>query len=296
MFVVKNLHVWVPRKRGREDEAGKGGGNGNQTGKATEAANAEKEIVHGVSFSLSPGSLSLIMGPNGSGKSSLCNALMGDPAFHAKGSIRLDGAELAGAGPDVRAKKGLFLSFQNPEEVEGVKVSNFMRRAVAAKEGTGRRDVDGGMDALVKSHERLLAEIKKLGMDGKSVTRELNVGFSGGEKKRLELLQMLMLRPKVAVLDEIDSGLDVDGIKLIARTIRTLRNSDRRMAILMVTHYPRILKYLKPDAVHVLAGGRIVRSGTAALAREIEKKGYARYVKADARHAGARALHEQEAE
>ena len=260
MFVVKNLHVSVADPGGR---AGK-----------------EKEIVRGVSFSLLPGSVTLIMGPNGSGKSSLCNALMGDPALKARGSIRLDGAQLIKAGPDMRAKKGLFLSFQSPEEIEGVKVSNFVRKAVAAKEGgkrPGRRNADADMDALMRSHERLLAETKKLGMDAGFATRELNVGFSGGEKKRLELLQMLMLKPKVAVLDELDSGLDVDGIKLVAKTIRSMRKADRRMAILMVTHHPRIVEYLKPDSVHVLVGGRIVRSGAAALAREIEKGGYSRY-------------------
>ena len=247
-FTVKGLHVY-------------------STGKGA------KEIVKGVSFSLLPGSITVIMGPNGSGKSSLCNALMGDPAFRSKGSIRLDGAELAKLGPDARAKKGIFLAFQSPEDVEGVKVSNFVRKAVAAREG-GAND----LDAMVKSHERLLAEAKKLGIDEKSVTRELNVGFSGGEKKRLEMLQMLMLKPKVMVLDEIDSGLDVDGIRIVARAIKSLKAADKKRAFLIVTHYPRILKYLKPDSVHILAGGRIVRSGTVKLAHEIEKKGYAAYI------------------
>jgi Fe-S cluster assembly ATP-binding protein len=273
MFTVKGLRVSVPLRRERDGGAGKGG----RPGRAGQESKAGKEIVHGVSFTLRPGTLTLIMGPNGSGKSSLCNALMGDPALLAKGSIRLGRAELMGLGPDERAKKGVFLAFQNPEEVEGVKVGNFMRKAVAAKEDGSRRSADGGLDAMVKSHERLLAEIKKLGMDESFATRELSVGFSGGEKKRLELLQMLMLKPKVAVLDEIDSGLDVDGIRLVAKTIRSLRAADRRMAVLMVTHYPRILRYIKPDSVHVLAGGRIVRSGTAKLAAEIEKSGYARY-------------------
>ncbi|MDD5340646.1 MAG: Fe-S cluster assembly ATPase SufC [Candidatus ainarchaeum sp.] len=246
-FEVKGLHVY-------------------STGKGA------REIVKGVSFSLKPGSITAIMGPNGSGKSSLCNALMGDPAFRTKGSIRLGGAELTKLGPDARAKKGIFLAFQNPEEVEGVKVSNFVRKAVAAKEG-GMND----LDAMVKSHERLLSTLQALGMDKGFATRELNTGFSGGEKKRMEMLQMLMLKPKVILLDEIDSGLDVDGLKLVARAIKSLKAADRKRAFLLVTHYPRILKYLKPDRVHVLAGGKIVKSGTAKLAHEIEKKGYAQY-------------------
>ncbi len=246
-FEVKGLHVY-------------------STGKGA------REIVKGVSFSLRPGTITVIMGPNGSGKSSLCNALMGDPAFRAKGSIRLAGAELMKLGPDARAKKGIFLAFQNPEEVEGVKVSNFVRKAVAAKEG-GPQDID----AMMKVHERTLAAAAELGMGESSVTREMNVGFSGGEKKRLEMLQMLMLKPKIIMLDEIDSGLDVDGIRLVAKAIRSLKAADRKRAFLLVTHYPRILKYLKPDRVHVLAGGKIVKSGTAKLAHEIEKKGYARY-------------------
>jgi len=247
MLVVRGLHVY---------SSGRGA----------------KEIVKGVSFSLRPGTVTVIMGPNGSGKSSLCNALMGDPAFRVEGSIRLGGAQLAKLGPDARAKKGLFLAFQNPEEVEGVKVSNFVRKAAAAREG-GTND----LDAMMRSHERLLATLRKLGMDEGFATRELNAGFSGGEKKRLEALQMLVLKPEVAILDEIDSGLDVDGIKLVAKAIRSLRAADRKTAFLIVTHYPRILRYLTPNRVHVLAGGRIVRSGTAKLAHEIEEKGYAQY-------------------
>jgi Fe-S cluster assembly ATP-binding protein len=236
-------------------------------------SSAGKEIVKGVSFSLKSGSITAIMGPNGSGKSSLCNALMGNPAFTARGGIKLDGSEMSSLGPEKRAKKGLFLAFQNPEEIEGVKVSNFIRKAAAARDG-GAQD----LDAMVKSHERLLSTLQALGMDKGFATRELNIGFSGGEKKRLEVLQMLMLKPKVIMLDEIDSGLDVDGLRLVAKAIKSLKAADRRRAFLLVTHYPRILKYLKPDRVHVLAGGKIVKSGTAKLAHEIEKNGYARYI------------------
>jgi Fe-S cluster assembly ATP-binding protein len=246
-----------------------------------------KEIIKGVSFFLRPGTVTVIMGPNGSGKSSLCNALMGDPAFRARGSMKLGGSELIRLRSDARARKGIFLAFQNPEDIEGVKISNFIRKAVAARPEAGRPSAKGkgrasrrsadDLDALMKSHERLLAGAEKLGIDRNAVTRELNVGFSGGEKKRLEALQMLMLKPAVIILDEIDSGLDVDGLKLVARAINSLRDGKR--SFLLVTHYPRILRYLAPDAVHVLVGGRLVRSGTAKLAHEIEKKGYAPYLK-----------------
>lgn len=233
---------------------------------------ADKEIIRGLSLELKPGEIHAVMGPNGAGKSSLAEALMGHPSFRVEGSIKLDGQELAGSPPDERARKGLFLAFQSPEEVEGVKVSNFMRKAIAAKEGTGQ-----DLDALVKAHEELLAISERLGMDKSFVGRELNVGFSGGEKKRLEVLQMLALKPKVVVLDEVDSGLDVDGIRLISKAISELNDGTR--SFLIITHYPRILKYVKPGFVHILAHGKIVLSGGEKLAHDIEEHGYSAYLK-----------------
>lgn len=236
-----------------------------------------REIIKGISFTLRPGTVTAIMGPNGSGKSTLCNALMGHPSFKASGSAKLDGKELLGLPPDARARAGLFLAFQEPEEMEGVKVSNFVRRALAAKKG-GAKALD--MDAMVKSFEKTAELAERLRLGKAFVSRELNAGFSGGEKKRMEMLQMLAFRPSVIIMDEMDSGLDVDGIRLIAGAIKEL--DDGKRCFLVITHYPRILKYLKPDAVHVLAGGRIAKTGNARLAREIDKKGYGAYTKSAA--------------
>jgi len=226
-----------------------------------------KEIIRGVSFSLKRGSIHVVMGPNGAGKSSLAQALMGHPKYKVSGSVRLNGEEIAGVTPDVRARKGLFLAFQNPEEIEGVKVSNLVRKSQAAISGRAQ-----DLDAMVKARNELIAMATRLGLDESVIARETNVGFSGGEKKRLEILQMMALRPRVVILDEVDSGLDVDGVRLVAQAISRLNDGTR--CFLIITHYPRILKYIKPDAVHVLAGGRIVASGGPELAHEIEERGY----------------------
>ncbi|MEW6035809.1 MAG: Fe-S cluster assembly ATPase SufC [Candidatus Micrarchaeota archaeon] len=231
-----------------------------------------KEIIRGITLSMKKGEIHAIMGPNGAGKSSLAEALMGHPSLKVGGSIKVDGRELAGTTPDIRAKSGLFLAFQNPEEVEGVKVSNFVRKALSAREGG-----EGDLEKMVKMHHELQKSSEKLGMDKSFIARELNVGFSGGEKKRLEILQMLALKPKVAVLDEVDSGLDVDGIRLIAKAISEL--NDGKRCFLIITHYPRILKYIKPDYVHILAHGKLVLSGGEKLAHDIEEHGYSSYLK-----------------
>ncbi|VVC03074.1 putative branched-chain amino acid transport ATP-binding protein LivG [Candidatus Bilamarchaeum dharawalense] len=225
-----------------------------------------KEILKGISFTLEKGKIYAFMGPNGSGKSTLCNALMGDPNLTLKGSIKLNGEELIRHGPDKRSKAGIFLAFQNPEEIEGVKVSGLIRKVNSSK--AKKQD----LDKMVREHEELVKTSIKLGLDKSYVSRDLNVGFSGGEKKRLEILQMLALNPRVVILDEIDSGLDVDGIKLITKAIKKMNNGTR--TFLIVTHYPRILKYLKPDVVHILMGGKIVQTGASKLAHDIEKKGY----------------------
>lgn len=231
-----------------------------------------KELVKGVSLSLDYGKVYALMGPNGSGKSSLCNALMGDPELKVKGSITLDGTELSKIKTDERAIKGLFLAFQNPEELEGVKAGGLIRKARGAAGGKTQ-----DLDAIVKEHEHILKTAGSLGLDSSLVDREMNVGFSGGEKKRMEILQMAELRPKVILLDEIDSGLDIDGLKLVSRAVKSLNDGSR--IFLIITHYPRILKYIKPDVVHVLARGRLVKKGTAKLAQDIEKNGYSAYLK-----------------
>lgn len=229
-----------------------------------------RAIIKGVSLKVGPGEIHLLMGPNGSGKTSLAQALMGQPKLKVSGSVKLDDRELLELSPDERARLGLFMGFQNPEEIEGVKMSNLMRKAMSAGE---KRSPD--MDAMLRMHQKLTDSAQRLGMDNAMVSRELNVGFSGGEKKRMEVLQMMALEPKIAVLDEPDSGLDVDGIKLIASVIKEM--SDGKRSFLIITHHADILKHLEPDFVHVLAKGRIVDSGGAKLAHEIEKIGYSKY-------------------
>ncbi len=245
MFTIKNLHISIE----------------------------EKEIIKGLDLTIKPGEIHAVMGPNGAGKSSLAEALMGHPSFKVSGSVKLDGEELLEMPVDQRAKKGVFLAFQSPEEVEGVKVSNFVRKAV----NSIREKETNDLDEMVKIHEELIDNSKELGMDKSFVSRELNVGFSGGEKKRAEMLQMLSLKPKVIILDEIDSGLDVDGIKMVANAISKL--NDGKRGFLIITHYPRILKHIKPNFVHILANGKIIHSGDEKLAHEIEEHGYAKYVK-----------------
>lgn len=230
-----------------------------------------KEIIRGVSFSVAEGEVAVIMGPNGSGKSSLCAGLMGDPAFTVKGSIRLGGSEISRWSPDRRARKGMFLAFQHPEELEGVKAGAMLRRLMAADD----------VDSVVRMYDDAGAAATKLGLHEDAVSRELNVGFSGGEKKRLEVLQALMLKPSLVLLDEPDSGLDVDGVKAVARAINSMKDGKR--SFLLITHHPRMLKYLRSGRVHVLAGGRIVKTGDAKLAAGISRRGYAGLVKRDVR-------------
>ncbi|MGV8085706.1 MAG: Fe-S cluster assembly ATPase SufC [Candidatus Bilamarchaeum sp.] len=244
MFVIKNLNVSIE----------------------------EKEIIKGLNLELKAGEIHAVMGPNGAGKSSLSEALMGHPSFKVEGSIKLNNEELIDLPVDERAKKGVFLAFQSPEEVEGVKVSNFIRKALSSKEDSKEKD----LDSMVKAHEELVENAKKLGMDKTFVSREMNVGFSGGEKKRMEMLQMLALKPNVVILDEVDSGLDVDGIKMVAEAISQLNDGTR--CFLIITHYPRILKHIKPNFVHILAHGKIVLSGNEKLAHDIEEHGYSKYL------------------
>jgi Fe-S cluster assembly ATP-binding protein len=225
----------------------------------------EREILHGVDLTIERGQTHALMGPNGSGKSTLANTLMGNPVYEVtEGKILLDGEDLTEADPDERARAGLFLAFQYPATIPGVSVANFLRMAVNA-----RRDEP----MKVKDFGKFMREsVEMLKIDPSFVSRYLNEGFSGGEKKRAEILQLAMLKPEIAVLDETDSGLDIDALRIVSEGVNKLRGPD--MGSLIITHYTRILNYVKPDFVHILLDGRIVREGGSELADELEEKGY----------------------
>jgi Fe-S cluster assembly ATP-binding protein len=223
-----------------------------------------KEILKGVSLSIAPGEVHALMGPNGSGKSTLANALLGHPRYKiTKGAIFLDGEDITSMAPDERARKGLFLSFQYPQEIPGVTVENFLR--------TAYNNLHGKID-VVKFNALLKERMSALHIDPAFSRRYLNEGFSGGEKKRMEVLQMTVLNPRFMVLDETDSGLDVDALKVVAQGISAMR--DGTHATLIITHFNRILKLVEPDHVHIITAGRIVKSGGKELAHETEEKGY----------------------
>lgn len=264
-----------------------------------------REILKGVDVIVRPGEVHALMGPNGSGKSTLVNALMGNPNYEVTGgTATLNGENILVMAPDERAKVGLFLGFQYPSSIPGVTVANFVRTALVSllkprarneqelltETGSVRRDTDSqsaalaqpsyvGRAGMIRSNPAL-REFRKnlrealalLKMDESFATRYVNDGFSGGEKKRLEVLQMAMLKPKIAMLDEPDSGLDIDAVRIVSEGINSLRGTE--MGMLLVTHYQRILNYVNPDFVHVMIGGRIVRSGGPELAQELEKQGY----------------------
>lgn len=223
-----------------------------------------KPIVNGLDLSLPAGEVHALMGPNGSGKSTLAGALMGHPAHEITGGrIMLDGDDISEAPPEERSRKGLFLSMQYPPELAGVSLSSALRAAVNA-----RRETPMG---VVEFHDLLKRKMEELGMDPSFAGRGLNEGFSGGEKKRAEILQLSLLEPKYAILDETDSGLDVDALRAVTDGIARVRDG---MGILIITHYARILEHLRPDRVHVMSGGRIAASGGPELAERIEKEGY----------------------
>jgi Fe-S cluster assembly ATP-binding protein len=266
-----------------------------------------REILKGVDLTVRPGEVHALMGPNGSGKSTLAQALMGNPTYEVTaGTATLDGVNILDLPPDERAKVGLFLGFQYPSSIPGVTVANFIRTALVSLAkprartesdlltASGEVRTDGGTQsatgleesgyvgrsgvrrattpAIKEFRKNLREKLALLKMDESFATRYVNDGFSGGEKKRLEVLQMAMLQPKVAMLDEPDSGLDIDAVRVVAHGIDTLRGPER--GILLVTHYQRILNYVKPDFVHVMVNGRIVRSGGPELAHELEQQGY----------------------
>ncbi len=224
-----------------------------------------KEILKGLSLSINAGEVHAIMGPNGSGKSTLANALMGSPRYSiTKGDVLFKGQSLLGMTPDLRAQAGLFLAFQYPVAIPGVTMVNFLRQALNAKRGS---DVP-----IREFRELLFAKMDVLKMDQDFARRYVNDGFSGGEKKRAEMLQMAMLEPSMAVLDETDSGLDIDALRTVAEGVNALMNPE--MGLLLITHYQRLLNYIKPQFVHVLIDGRIARSGGPELAEELEQTGY----------------------
>ena len=228
-----------------------------------------KPILKGLSLKVNKGENHVIMGPNGSGKSTLANTLMGHPKYVVdKGDILIDGENIVKLSPDKRAKKGLFLAFQYPHEVSGVSVFNFLRSSFNSITETP----DGKPLSIIAFRKYLREKMKILDIEESFVKRYLNEGFSGGEKKKSEILQMAVLKPKIAVLDETDSGLDIDALKIVSAAVNTMSGPD--LGILLITHYQRILKYVKPNFVHVLIDGRIVKSGSMSLAEELENKGY----------------------
>ena len=233
------------------------------------ATAGDKDILKGINLTVNAGEVHAIMGPNGSGKSTLAQVLAGHPSYEVTGgSVQFEGEDLLELAPEERAHKGVFLAFQYPIEIPGVSNAYFLRSAYnAMRVARGGEEVDP-MEFLDVMEEKL----KIVEMDEAMLSRSVNMGFSGGEKKRNEILQMAVLEPKLAILDETDSGLDIDALRVVAEGVNKLRRPDN--AAIVVTHYQRLLNYIVPDFVHVLAGGRIIRSGTKELAFELEEKGY----------------------
>ena len=232
-----------------------------------------KEILKGISLTMEKGQVHALMGPNGSGKSTLSNTLMGHPKYQVtQGEIIYQGKNLAGVKTDARARTGIFLAFQYPTAIPGVSVANFLRTAMKARFGEQFQPKE--------FRKGLKGAMADLGIDEQFAARYVNDGFSGGEKKRHEILQMKLLKPELAILDETDSGLDIDALRTVAEGINTLRGPN--LGILLITHYQRILNYVQPDVVHILINGQIIRSGGKELAHELEQKGYAPYESAKA--------------
>jgi len=228
---------------------------------------ADKEIVKGLSLTIKGGEVHAIMGPNGTGKSTLSKAIAGHPDYTiTSGEVLLDGVSILEKEADERARAGIFLAFQYPSEIPGLSIANFLRAALQARLADGEEIDASGY------YKRLYAKMDLLKIDRKFTSRAVNDGFSGGEKKRCEILQMAMLEPKVALMDETDSGLDIDALRIVADGVNTMRGPG--LGVLLITHYQRLLDYIVPDYVHVMYDGRIVKSGDKTLAHELEAKGY----------------------
>ena len=227
-----------------------------------------KDILKGLNISIKPGELHAIMGPNGSGKSTLANVLSGKTGYKISGELKYEGKNLQEIPIDERAQKGIFLAFQYPTEIPGVNTSNFLRTSLnKVRKAQGKQE----LDAL--SFIRIIKEkSNELDMDEKMLSRQLNVGFSGGEKKKNEILQMKILEPNLIILDETDSGLDIDALKIVAEGVNSSRTDKK--SFLVITHYQRLLNFINPDFVHILSDGKIVKSGTMKLAEDLEKTGY----------------------
>ena len=232
-------------------------------GETTEAA----DILRGLSLTVNAGEVHAIMGPNGSGKSTLASTLLGSPEYEVTGGrIVFQGDDITDWPTDVRAKQGIFLAFQYPQEIPGVSVIQFLRQALSARKGIDL--------SVLELRLATMDWMKRLGMDGSFVDRYLNEGFSGGEKKRNEVMQMAILEPELAILDETDSGLDIDALRIVAKGIREIRIDRPQMGVVLITHYQRLLDELQPDVVHIMVGGRIVASGGMELAAQLERDGY----------------------
>ena len=224
-----------------------------------------KEIIKGLSISLELGKINALMGPNGSGKSTFANTLMGHPNYKiTKGKIIFNGEDITGLEPDVRAKKGLFLSFQYPREIAGVTLTNFLKTAF--------NSIKEEKLSIIEFRKKLKEKMELLQMDSKFLDRYLNEGFSGGEKKRAEILQLMVLDPKLAILDETDSGLDIDALRTVSEGVNHFMKKDK--CILIITHYKRILEYIKPDKLFIMINGKIALQGSGDLVDQLEKKGY----------------------
>ena len=227
-----------------------------------------RDILKGLNLKINPGEVHAIMGPNGSGKSTLANVLSGKNGYQISGEVKYQGENLNDIPVEKRAQKGIFLAFQYPLEIPGVNTNNFLKTSLnTIKKAKGEKEID-----TIAFLELVKEKAKELGIDEKILSRQLNVGFSGGEKKKNEILQMKILDPNLIILDETDSGLDIDALKIISDGVNSSRSENK--SFLVITHYQRLLEYIKPDHVHVLSDGKIIKSGSSDLALELEKKGY----------------------